>query len=159
MRKIRNGHKEFFKSWSKHSCKIYQQENTSPKKITEIANDQKKPFKLTNNLLDSSNATIFSTHYNREELANTFGIFLTGKISTIQDQLAISKYDLGIDALNTDIKFFGIPLDSCSLATELEVSKLIMNSASKSCELDPIYTNILKLVIDILYNNNQHQTH
>ena len=35
-------------------------------------------------------------------------------------------------------------------ASEDEVRKIIMKSASKSCDLDPIPTNILKALLDIL---------
>ena len=41
-------------------------------------------------------------------------------------------------------------------ASEDKVRKIIMKSASKSCDLDPIPTNILKASLDILikpYNN------
>ena len=37
-------------------------------------------------------------------------------------------------------------------ASDDEVRKIIMKSASKSCDLDPIPTNILKALLDILIN-------
>ena len=41
-------------------------------------------------------------------------------------------------------------LSSFSLATEAEIKKIIMNSPSKSCQLDPIPTWLLKECIDVL---------
>lgn len=83
-------------------------------------------------------------------MGNEFGRFFIGKISTIRDQLAISKENLGLGELSADMIFCGQPLDCFALTTETEVRKLIMRSAPKSCELDPIPTHILKQSIDVL---------
>ena len=41
-------------------------------------------------------------------------------------------------------------MNSFERATEDEIKKLILSSSSKSCDLDPIRTNVLKYCLDIL---------
>ena len=41
-------------------------------------------------------------------------------------------------------------MNSFERATEDEIKKLILSSSSKSCDLDPIPTNVLKNCLDIL---------
>lgn len=145
-------HKEIFKSKSLESCRLLlsAKENYFSEKIAEIGTDQKQLYKITNNLLGKDCGPIFPTLDNKEEMANEFGRFFIGKISTIRDQLAISKENLGLGELSADMIFCGQPLDCFALTTETEVRKLIMRSAPKSCELDPIPTHILKQSIDVL---------
>lgn len=96
-------------------------ENYFSEKITEIGTDQKQLYKITNNLLGKDCGPLFPTRDNKEEMANEFGRFFIGKISTIRDQLAISKENLGLGELSADMMFCGQSLDCFALTTETEV--------------------------------------
>lgn len=67
-------HKEIFKSKSIQSFRLLlsSKKEYFSGKIAEVGNDQKQLYKITNNLLGNSNAPIFPTHDNKEDLANTF---------------------------------------------------------------------------------------
>lgn len=100
-------HKEIFKSKSLESWRLLlsAKENYFSEKIAEIGTDQKQLYKITNNLLGKDCGPIFPTRDNKEEMANEFGRFFIGKISTIRDQLAISKENLGLGELSADMIF------------------------------------------------------
>jgi hypothetical protein len=48
------------------------------------------------------------------------------------------------DSLRSDIQFVGVPLDVFDLVSVSEIRKII----TKSCELDPIPTSLLKQCLD-----------
>lgn len=61
--------------------------------IADIENDQKQLYKLATNLLGNSYAPIFLNHAKQGETCK-YLLEISGIISTILDQLAISKEDL-----------------------------------------------------------------
>ncbi|XP_062609777.1 uncharacterized protein LOC134271591 [Saccostrea cucullata] len=58
--------------------------------------------------------------------------------------------ETSMDVLRADIRFEGKSLECFTSASEAEVRKIIMASPSKSCELDPIPTSVLKSCVDSL---------
>ena len=121
-------------------------------KITELGNNHKQLQKLTNNLMGKTNEVTLPKHENSMDLANKFNTFFIQKIETIRDQLS-SSIQIGIDSvdpLSADIEFKGVSLTLLAPASTEEVRKLVTKSASKSCELDPIQTCLLKQSMDSL---------
>ncbi|KAJ8018259.1 hypothetical protein HOLleu_43846 [Holothuria leucospilota] len=111
-------------------------------KITECGGDQEKFFKLTKHLMGMSADTILPTHSSVEHLANRFGDFFADKVEGIVAEMG--KSDVVADAMSSDCLFTGDVLASFDPTTEDEVRTLITSSPSKSCNLDPIPTWLLK---------------
>lgn len=110
----------------------------------------KRLFKLTNKLLGDNNEVILPTSDNDRDLSNEFGKYFIGKIQTIRETLESQKDKTGnySDVLWADVQYTGDPLIEFSPTSSDEIRKLIMNSPSKSCDLDPIPTYLLKQCIE-----------
>jgi hypothetical protein len=63
-------------------------------KINEIGNDQKRLYKMCNDIMGNKKEVVLPTHNDDEELANRFGDFFLGKIETIRDNLKASRESL-----------------------------------------------------------------
>ena len=118
-------------------------------KIFEIGNDHKKLFKLANNLMGNTDPVTLPSHQTEFELANRFGAFFLDKIETIRTNLTISNSDT-VDPFYADTPFEGNCLTDFAPATIDEVKKILLKAPSKSCELDPLPTSLLKSCIDSL---------
>ena len=82
-------------------------------------------------------------HDNEENLANEFADYFMGKIEKIRQELNNnSKYTPSNDNIPILAEFTEVTQD--------EVQKIIMNLATKNCELDPFPTSILKEVLPAL---------
>ena len=82
-------------------------------------------------------------HENEENLANEFADYFIGKIEKIRQELNTnSRYTPSNDNIPTLSRFTEMTQD--------EVQKIIMNLATKNCELDPFPTSILKEVLPAL---------
>ena len=82
-------------------------------------------------------------HDNEENLANEFADYFIGKIEKIRQELNVnSKYTHSNDSTPILAEFTEMTQD--------EVQKIIMNLATKNCELDPFPTSILKEVLPAL---------
>ncbi|XP_072036965.1 uncharacterized protein [Amphiura filiformis] len=111
--------------------------------INESANDQKQMFKTFDKLLHRSKDSPLPKSSSDEALANRFSDYFIKKIKTIRDLFPPTVTSTCIDVSTN------ICLDHFTLTTEDEVRKIIMNSPSKSCSLDPVPTWIVKEGIDI----------
>ena len=119
-------------------------------KISELGNDQKQLQRLTNNLMGKTNEVVLPMHKNSLDLSNKFNTFFINKIEAIRNDLSSSTRfcsDKG-GFLSADVKFKGDALTFLSPASIEEVRKIVMKSASKSCELDPLPTFLLKQSMD-----------
>ena len=82
-------------------------------------------------------------HDNEENLANQFADYFIGKIEKIRQELNVnSKYTPSNDSIPILAEFTEVIQD--------EVQKIIMNLATKNCELGPFPTSILKEVLPAL---------
>ena len=85
-------------------------------------------------------------HDSIEKLANEFGDFFVNKIERIRRE--IDEYNIEPPVLPSEPtcqEFTNfVPLSEC------DVRKLIMDSKTTSCELDPIPTDLLKQCVDVL---------
>jgi len=118
--------------------------------IAESSKDQKKLFKVVDSLLHNSKETPLPSYESPEEMANRFADFFIEKIVKIRENLAKSLQN---DVQNNPDRCppkCPVELSTLEPASEDEIKKLIMSSSTKSCNLDPIPTWLLKECIDSL---------
>ncbi|VDI39827.1 Hypothetical predicted protein [Mytilus galloprovincialis] len=121
-------------------------------KISEIEHDQKQLHCLTNDLMGNRREIILPSHNDEKVLADKFCEFFVRKISAIRDNLTAkndaSSYNR--DTMRADIKFEGEPLRSLSPVSNDELRKIILAAPTKSCELDPLPTKLLKPCVNLI---------
>ena len=118
-------------------------------KITDCKNDQKQLFKVVDTLLHKPKETPLPAHESPEELANRFATFFIEKIEKIRQQLEVVRSN-SKNNQNSQSQKIAKVLTTFDPASEEEIRKLIMQSATKSCNLDPIPTWLLKDCLDSL---------
>ena len=116
-------------------------QNFYREKINEHSGNQKELFKVLNKLLNRKCEPQYPAHDSTEELANRFVEYFTSKITNIRNDIEqFQKQSLQTtDDIETDAVF-----KEFEPVGEHEVEKLVFQSATKSCSLDPIPTWILK---------------
>ena len=117
-------------------------------KIEECGSNDKQFFVLSNSLMGKQREVVLPSTASNTELANTFAKFFIDKVASIRDTLSQRISYNRERSLIEDIPFSGDPLHCFNNTTVDEVRKIIGKSANKSCELDPIPTNILKSHMD-----------
>ena len=110
------------------------------RKLSEIT-IQKDIYRIGNTLLFGKAETKLPTHDSVQQLTEQFADYFSDKIKFIRYQFCssiLSTYsdDQDISPCST--------LSSFRAATEKEITLLLGKSASKSCELDPLPTWLLK---------------
>ena len=115
--------------------------------IENSGRDQGKLFKEMNKIMNRKQSQPLPPHDDPKALANDFSAFFQGKVDTIR-----SKFDPTIDdAFEYDGKDDTISaFHTFQSVTEEDIRKIVSKSASKSCELDPLPTKLLKSNLDIL---------
>jgi hypothetical protein len=98
--------------------------------------------------MDNKREVILPSHHSEQQLSNTFGEFFMGKIEKIRNNVCASGDMENWDILRADIEFEGVPLTNFSPASIDEIRKIIQKAPSKSCELEPIPTYLLKPCLD-----------
>ena len=93
---------------------------------------------------------ILPSYHDGKALADKFCEFFFEKISTIRNNLAATNNSSSdnCDTMRADIKFEGEPLTSFSPVSRDELRKIILAAPTKSCELDPLPTKLLKPCLD-----------
>ena len=116
--------------------------------IKENGSDQRALFKISQSLLGQKQENPLPPHESVQSLANDFGEFFSTKISNIMDYLDGIQTDIPIqaDPPRTVVR----PLQEFRPVTQEEVKEIISSSPSKSCDLDPLPTNVLKQCLDVL---------
>ena len=150
-RKMKKSGLEVDKQLFKEQCKIYHQALERSKceyHQNELAScDTKQLFRFVNKLCSSDTSVALPEHSSTKDLANNFAAFFHGKIQMIRDKLDnIRLPKPNVEASETCSSTFS----EFSLVTEEAVRKVILESASKSCELDPIPSWLLKASLDAL---------
>ena len=136
-------------------CQIYakllhsSKENHYTAKIMEAKGDPKALFKISKNMLGVKFTEKLPSHSCQHRLAEDFNAFFEHKIVTIRNELLPSVAE-PCHATACDSKFEGDHLTYFEEASQTEIRKLILKSPSKSCELDPIPTWLLKMCIDAI---------
>jgi hypothetical protein len=119
--------------------------------VTKNASNPKGLYKVTNKLLNKQNDPVLPAHSSLQELTERFAKYFTDKISLIR---------AGLDSIRTEHASTyeeSWPKPNCKSrllefrpVTEDDVHKLINRSATKSCDLDPIPTWLVKDCLDVL---------
>ena len=106
-------------------------------KINECNKDTKKLYSLINNLTNSKTDNTMPDLVSDEALANTFADYFMDKIGKIRDELhSHPEYSPEHRYIDQLVQFHPVSAEY--------ISKEIRQMASKSCELDPIPTTLLK---------------
>jgi len=114
-------------------------------KIVECGTESKQLFKLAKHLMGHKSEVVLPSCPSDRDLANRFGDCFVNKITTIRDNIsALNNTTNDNIVMTADIKFDGQPMTTFTPATQKEIRKIIMNAPSKSCELDPLPTHLLK---------------
>ena len=109
-------------------------------KLSE-ADNHKDVYSIANSLLFGPKVQKLPTHDSVQDLSEQFADYFIQKIVTIRNGLC-QNINTDNQCDETDVIFI---LGSLKPATDEEISKIIRSSASKSCDLDPIPTWLLKL--------------
>ena len=115
-------------------------------KLSNITS-QKDTYRIASGLLFGDKVSALPTADSIPDLAEKFSTYFSEKIRLIREDLDSQNSINSDDRYKPDIKHI---LNEFSPATEIEISKIIKACASKSCELDPIPTWLLKLCLDEL---------
>ena len=85
------------------------------------------------------------------ELANDFNIFFADKIATIRDNIIKTQFSgtkpTPVEPVNESVT---LVMNSFQSVLERDVEKRICKLPSKSCELDPIPTTLLKEMVQVV---------
>ena len=93
------------------------------------------------------------TNINKDEIADKFAVFFTDKVAKIRSDLDKKTPSIWNEDAHTAIELKDNILNQFQPASVEEVKKIIMNSPSKSCSLDPLPTNLLKRGYNFTCNN------
>ena len=120
-------------------------------KISENAGNQKELFSITNTLLNRKETSPLPSYDSPKELADRMADYFEQKIDTIRQGLKhINETNGNPDPHTYDTKTKDCTLSEFIPATQDELKKIIMSFSNKSCELDPLPTDLLKQCIDVL---------
>ncbi len=115
-------------------------------KISECGSDHKSLFNVVKGLFHSNSEHKFPECSSLDVLSEQFSQFFIGKIQKIRDKL---------DSMPTSSVTYediecNVTMDSFKILSEEDIRKLIVKSPSKSCDLDPMPTHLVKECIDLL---------
>ena len=86
-----------------------------------------------------------------DDLANKFSDLFPDKGTTIRNNISANTNDNNDNTvMAADIAFEGQSLSKFTPTTPEEVRQIIMKAPSKSCELDPLPTHLLKVCLEPL---------
>jgi hypothetical protein len=111
--------------------------------VTACGGDQQKLFRVVSKLLGRPN-TSPTPSGEPIDLAEKFSNFFVSKILAIQESIPVTQPPVPPDSP------FTTPLEEFAPITVDQLARLIGSSPSKHCELDPIPTRLLKLVIPVI---------
>ena len=112
--------------------------------VRENSQDSKKLWKALKSALHNTADSVLPAHSSKKNLADSFVNFFSDKIAKIRDCFSSTdQFDLSPVTPPTAIADF-------KQVSETEVHKIIMNSPTKSCLLDPWPTFLLKECLNIL---------
>ncbi len=114
------------------------------KKIEDCGNDQKQTFNVVKGLFHQNGETPYPECTSLGDLSEDFAEFFIRKIELIRNKLDSVEIELPIEQPCHSVfdSFRPLSLD--------EVRKFIVKSPCKSCDLDPIPTDLLRKCLDLL---------
>ena len=110
-------------------------------KVNQCNRDTRQLFKLVSNITSSTKDNPLPDGKSNQELADQFAEYFIDIIQKIRNNL--NSYD----RYHVDEAVQAPTLGEFKPLTEDEVTKVIMSMASKSCEIDPVPTNLLKEIL------------
>ena len=116
-------------------------------KIATCGRDQKQLFHITKNIMGDTGTTNMLSFVSTEALAQRFSDHFTDKVRHIRQGMCDREDNHSSAtraALSDDVCFDGVPLINFMPITESDVERLVAVAPSKTCELDPIPTWLLK---------------
>jgi len=114
------------------------------REISENSGNQKKLHKVIGKLLHCSSEPEYPTHNSPEELCDRFADFFSDKVDKIRLDIENSQNTLPPTSLDVRNTHTDVVFSDFKLLNSDEVLKLIQQSPTKSCPLDPIPTWVLK---------------
>ena len=139
----------------RYQCQVVRDELVKAKsehyhnKLSE-ADNHKDVYSIANSLLFGPKVQKLPTHDSVQDLSEQFADYFIQKIVTIRNGLC---QNINSDNQCDETDVISI-LGSLNPATNEEISKIIRSSASKSCDLDPIPTWLLKLCLSELMTSS-----
>ena len=125
-------------------------------KVSELVGDRRALFRLVGDLMGTSERQIVPTRPCLLSVADDFSTFFASKIAALRLSLdSASDVSLPSDCAATDQSFLhgrgeqDLLLNFKSVSQDA-VARLILDSPTKSCPLDPIPTHLLKRVLPAL---------
>ena len=118
--------------------------------ISDSSDSQSSLFKCVDMLFNKKKSTPLPKHDSAEELCSRMATFFTKKILTIHEGLAELQNESSQPDPDEEFQHSNYCFENFSTFTEEEVCKIIRQSATKSCCLDPIPTQMVKECLDIL---------
>ena len=110
--------------------------------------DHRQLFRVVDKMCSSESSRVLPTRDNPEDLANEFVVFFRDKIRRVMDKLDnIPSYEAGISATDSNPSSH---FNTFSQMSEKSIRKIIMQSPTSTCLLDPIPTELLKACVDEL---------
>ena len=146
-----NVHKQIFREACDQLFKVITaaKKDHLSQRIAESSESQKALFSCVDHLLHRSRASVLPDVNNMEELAESFAAFFEEKIRKIRDELEAAQKDE--EKFTTALDDAPVPnLVSFPPVTAEVLRKIILKAPTKSCQLDPIPTKILKECIEPL---------
>jgi hypothetical protein len=143
---------EVYKQIYHDECKRYkdllEKSKTAYHKSQVDECDQGKLFQLIDSFVSSANKKVLPTHESSEDLACQFSEFFNDKIKRVKVELDNISCGDSITAQDhkADVPCFSV----FDVMSQDSVRKIIMNSKSTSCPLDPIPTWLVKKCISEL---------
>ena len=141
-------HKHIYQSKCQEYYGLIQQTKVDYYKQKIERSDTKQLFKLVNDLSNVKTAPILPEHDCIETLANTFNDHFISKVENLREQFLHPKRcnmetPLYLDTPKSTLREF-------TVMTSDDIQRTIMSSPSKSCQLDPLPTGILKQCLKTL---------
>ena len=119
-------------------------------RLYENSSNPKQIFRICNSLLGRKKDSPFPPGFTNQELANNFNSFFITKITNIRNQLDTTTANISPSTM--ELVRTTSTLNTFWLLTSQDVSKVILSSPSKSCESDPIPTDLLKAILPVVFN-------
>ena len=107
--------------------------------VAQCTGDQKSLFRVVDNLLHKSKEPVLPTSTSDQTLANRFCEYFVGKIDQIR-----SEFDSHCQVTEDNVSECVTHLTDFEPTTNEEVLKTLMKAPTKSCELDPLPTWVVK---------------
>jgi hypothetical protein len=119
--------------------------------ITDCSGDQKKLFKVVDGLLNQTKEKpVLPSSVSDAVLADSFSNYFSNKIVNIRSIFPVATSSTISQTNHLPVCAHVTKISQFESATVSEIIKLISSSPSKSCELDPIPTHLLKRCINVL---------